>query len=421
MLSQQSIPQPSRSDCLCRGRKHLLPGINALMNALHALIHVIAIGSRTYANWACEVLLVFLLRTVEAENFRRTSNRTFCSMGTGEIMGVRRFGSGSTHIHSFLQFAAALLWIAGLASCALSMSAKWFAPFSTYGKALGRVPKRFDQPAWLRSLAEFAQSWTLPKSSFVWFYVFGFLWNGAAISLYYLRHSFRSSSALGWLPLLAALAFACHLLRRIFECVCVHRFGSESRMPIHLWLAGMAHYAAVPFSLLPTRWPLPGSDDPPLKSHSLVVVTAALLFFFCNVTQYSVHQQLAELRPLRRQRESSASQAYKSAYSLPRGGWFEFVVTPHYTAEVGIYTSLVIMHTATAQLSSPLITGSALAIGEHDTLLANLLSRWGPYLLVAWVLVNLTISARQQREWYAEMYPQQAARIRSLGLLCWPL
>jgi hypothetical protein len=53
------------------------------------------------------------------------------------------------------------------------------------------------------------------------------------------------------IPLVILLLYSLHLCRRIFECFFVHRHGTDARMPVHLWIAGLLHYACVPFTLIP--------------------------------------------------------------------------------------------------------------------------------------------------------------------------
>jgi hypothetical protein len=42
-----------------------------------------------------------------------------------------------------------------------------------------------------------------------------------------------------------------HCLRRLGECLFVHEFSPDAKMPLHLWIAGVAHYVLTPWSLVP--------------------------------------------------------------------------------------------------------------------------------------------------------------------------
>ncbi|KAF8927988.1 hypothetical protein BGZ58_009964, partial [Dissophora ornata] len=73
-------------------------------------------------------------------------------------------------------------------------------------------------------------------------------------------------------------------------------------------------------------------------------------------------------------------------YKVPFGDWFEYLVTPHYCAEMVIYFAFYLMTLS----SESTISSSSSA----------------PTLLVAWiwVVVNLGIIARETSQWYRSRF-----------------
>lgn len=111
------------------------------------------------------------------------------------------------------------------------------------------------------------------------------------------------------------------------------------------------------------------------------VVAGIALVALGRTAQNSAHRTLAALRDQRQHRdvrsrcadlEGSALTCAMQAYGLPTGGLFDYVCCPHYTAEVTIYTGLSVVQGFT----------------------------WTSAWLIAWVLVNLAVTARANRAWY---------------------
>jgi 3-oxo-5-alpha-steroid 4-dehydrogenase 3 / polyprenol reductase len=93
------------------------------------------------------------------------------------------------------------------------------------------------------------------------------------------------------------------------------------------------------------------------------VVSAILLFVTSSIWQYRCHAVLASLRPSRTTKPSYAAPP-KSSLS------FQLFLTPHYTAEILIYSAM--------------------------TLAAR---NWTMFTALLWVVTNLSVSAGETRIW----------------------
>jgi hypothetical protein len=80
----------------------------------------------------------------------------------------------------------------------------------------------------------------VPKRWFIYFYLCGLCVNTVLFAM----------SIVSQAPLvLVALLYQCHLFRRLYECVNVHRFSSQATMHVFHFLFGMVYYLLVPLSL----------------------------------------------------------------------------------------------------------------------------------------------------------------------------
>jgi hypothetical protein len=184
-----------------------------------------------------------------------------------------------------------------------------------YGRALSSAPA--------------VRYWSVPKAYFTHFYVLGSVCNAVALALF-LRWdpSALAGSVEGWesgpvltlalaahrlLPcghyvLAAGALYQLHLARRVVECLCVHKFSPAARMPLVVYLGGMAHYALAPLSLFTATGSdlvSPSGSEPPgleaafprgLPTLHPVVGTGAVLFLGGSAMQAWCHVHLASLR-----------------------------------------------------------------------------------------------------------------------------
>ena len=194
----------------------------------------------------------------------------------------------SARVIPFCQSAAAALWTLGMVGAAASSSQPALKSALTYGRLIPRADQRpaAEAESMLASLAAplevtiaFACGYKLPRLYHEWLFISFYVAVPTNMSLHSLltalqrlpsvpKSWFTAFYALGLV--IAALAIAAgldagysrihllplavytlHLVRRLGECLFVHRWSSSARMPLHLWLAGMGHYLLVPWTLLP--------------------------------------------------------------------------------------------------------------------------------------------------------------------------
>ncbi|POS75796.1 hypothetical protein DHEL01_v205812 [Diaporthe helianthi] len=158
--------------------------------------------------------------------------------------------------------------------------------------------------------------------------------------------------------------------RRLYECWAFAK-PSKSTMWIVHWLLGQLFYMGISVAiwiegsgaLLQEQvrpWTLEFTQYALLK-----LAIAVPLFFFAWTSQYRCHKQLAGLKK----------------YSLPEKGMFRHLISPHYTCECLIYFSLAIAAAPEQHLC-------------NRTMISAL----------AFVVVNLGVTARGTKSWYGEKF-----------------
>lgn len=107
------------------------------------------------------------------------------------------------------------------------------------------------------------------------------------------------------------------------------------------------------------------------------VPSALALFFIASQRQNEFHKKLAGLKK----------------YTLPSGGWFDYLICPHYFCECLIYVAIALVAAPPGYLFN------------HTVL----------YGLV-FIIVNLGATAHSTKEWYAEKFgaDKVAARWRMI-------
>jgi 3-oxo-5-alpha-steroid 4-dehydrogenase 3 len=167
-----------------------------------------------------------------------------------------------------------------------------------------------------------------------------------------------------WSRRTALVNLACmltHSLRRLHESVS----NSKSPMWIGHYLAGLFFYTMVNLSML--------------FEAGEAQYGWAICFFAAQGVQHHVHRQLEGLR-----------RACKpGTYANPKGGLFEYVVAPHYTAEIMLYLSLALMNRTN-------------------------LSLW---LVFLWTLLILSASVKQTDHWGRMTFSDWKTRPRLIPLL----
>lgn len=150
--------------------------------------------------------------------------------------------------------------------------------------------------------------------------------------------------------------YTIHVTRRLLESLFVHKWSSSERMRWYTALAGTSFYVVTPLSLAL-------SYNTTLRLSTLRLCVCVVLFLTANVLQYKVHKSLAALRP------DTVTESGRRYYFCPP---FRYILFPHYSLEVVLYSSLALM--------SPL-----------EPL---------PWCITLWTLCNLGITASEQRKWY---------------------
>ncbi|KAI3502302.1 hypothetical protein L1887_30336 [Cichorium endivia] len=197
-----------------------------------------------------------------------------------------------------------------------------------------------------------------------------------------------------WLSVFLLLLMEAQVLRRFYETLYVFNYSPSARMHIFGYLAGLFFYTAAPLSLCCTFAPevfnfvknlvaefiVKGKDRMSRPEFNILMFVTpflrlrwytwigASIFLWGWVHQLRCHEILGSLRETTEKLEE---------YVIPYGDWFEYVSSPHYSAEIVIYGGLVV------------------ASGGGD------LSLW---LLFAFVVANLVFAATETQRWYRHKF-----------------
>ncbi|PVU94619.1 hypothetical protein BB561_002404 [Smittium simulii] len=167
--------------------------------------------------------------------------------------------------------------------------------------------------------------------------------------------------------------YTIHVILRLIETAYWQPL-SNAKIHIGHFIVGIFFYILTPFAVFADSIYVNGSIP---NSPTLVVILATLLFFYSIYTRYKCHQILFNLKNLSRQGPSSLETTKDNQYSIPMGGWFNRISSPHYTAEILMYFSLYFI-AGTNNISF--------------------------IFLLFWVVVNLTISATETHYWYKRTF-----------------
>lgn len=283
-----------------------------------------------------------------------------------------------THIMYLIIFICTCLIILTLLSICAQQLHELQASVLAYGK-LNLHNNKKPATRWAHHLSK----WTVPKHYFSHFYVVGL--STAILSmaeLLSLRHFStplfmmqlldRYDTRIGThhLPrqqcILGLSLLTLHLARRVYESFWVEKPSKTATMHASHYLIGVGFYGAMVLG----TWleGVSNVEESPLSQQdtyvNLTSLFAVALFFYASYHQYRCHVILSLLR-------QSKDQA--SSYSIPRGDWFETLVTPHYFADILIYLSL------------------------------NILYRFQNYILICgliWTIVNLSVVSGETQLWY---------------------
>ncbi|KAI7904611.1 3-oxo-5-alpha-steroid 4-dehydrogenase-domain-containing protein [Cokeromyces recurvatus] len=171
----------------------------------------------------------------------------------------------------------------------------------------------------------------------------------------------------------------CHLIRRVYESFWIERPSKTATMHLSHYFIGVGFYGgmvlgtwlegAAQLGLWGEEDSRRGRDEQKQSLHVLTLLIAFGLFLYASYHQSRCHKILASLRKQDRE-----------VYSIPRGDWFEFIVAPHYFADILIYLSL------------------------------NILYHFQNYIFICgliWTIVNLSITANETQSWYYHHFSRE--------------
>ncbi|KAI9236434.1 MAG: 3-oxo-5-alpha-steroid 4-dehydrogenase-domain-containing protein [Podila humilis] len=261
------------------------------------------------------------------------------------------------------------------------------------------------------------QNFRVPKRWFSHFYLFATLWTiYLTLDLYWFTSgsskyhpNLSLLSLLQWLGFIAVnpsyprtnllsvlspsvqwsmLAYLIHTIRRWYETWYIERPSPTARINVGHYIIGITFYAA----MAPAIWIDSVERTLSWNQSSTSVISqewsntgkaqfavGLALFLWASRHQHQCHRILANLRAPASSSPSS-KQTNSQEYKVPFGDWFQYLVTPHYSAEMLLYLGLYFMVT-----SSSVVT---------PTTCPTLLIAW------VWVVVNLGIVSRETDAWY---------------------
>lgn len=297
------------------------------------------------------------------------------------------------------------------------------------------------------------RKFTIHKRRFIDFYIAGII-----IALIMILH-FNNYLTRMMLPIYLLLT---HLFRRYYECKWVHQSNSPmSQMHLAGYLLGLVHYICLPFILLPsyhhyqsayandcstcaiTREALSiisscSKDDDVQQQYTILASVVYILpIAGCVYFQYIQHRHHVILANLRKSKCISSSTRTSTSsihhfstlmyYSIPMGGWFNYISCPHYLSEIMIYFMLaLIIHNNNLQSYKNTLVDK----DYHDVrnwakddiefcnislVIVDIMHNLKHWILLLWVVINLSISANRTHEWYRKKfgfsYPQERKRL----------
>ncbi|CAF1562270.1 unnamed protein product [Rotaria sp. Silwood1] len=189
----------------------------------------------------------------------------------------------------------------------------------------------------------------ISKSYFLHFYIIGLLINIPLFLIYRLSYFLY-------------LIFICHMFRRLYECLYIHKFGQNSTMSFIHYFIGLIHYPFVGLTII---------IDNKYSNRNISILNyflSLLLFIIASYIQYNVHLILAKNHRTKTEH-----------YPIPNNYWaFKYFSCPNYIAEIFIYISFLLVSHFTSCFMS----------------------------LTIWVIINQCLSALLSHRWYCQHYGQ---------------
>ncbi|KAJ4836246.1 hypothetical protein Tsubulata_028681 [Turnera subulata] len=192
-----------------------------------------------------------------------------------------------------------------------------------------------------------------------------------------------------WISIFLLLLMEIQVLRRLYETAVVFKYSSSAQMHIFGYLAGLFFYTAAPLSLCHNcaLEALQFVADEAVKlnvnNHDIqfdwqhVAPIAAMGWCQCAGTAIFAWGSLHQLRCHAILGSLLEHKEQTDKYVIPHGDWFEIVSSPHYLAEMVIYAGLLVA-----------------SGGTEFTI----------WLLLLFVVANLSIAAVDTHRWYLEKF-----------------
>ncbi|CAG8640388.1 6279_t:CDS:2 [Dentiscutata erythropus] len=210
----------------------------------------------------------------------------------------------------------------------------------------------------------YIQNLTVPKQWFKHYYIVGTLWAAFLITDVIILQN-RNRGYFAWFVqifdsaekyeldyfkepvtecIIGLVIIQVQTVRRMYECFFIERPSVGAKMHIGLYLLGLAFYIATGLSVFIEGIGNFGILDNKDKETNLFIIhsenflswnilLAIFVFIYASYHQHILHKNLAMLR-----RKGSST-----LYSIPKGDWFDHISSAHYTAEIVIYFSFVIL------------------------------------------------------------------------------
>ena len=221
-----------------------------------------------------------------------------------------------------------------------------------------RVSDACEDSLILRVLSRFGIMKQISKSWFIYFYIWGALWNLIFLARLVLAKDLSE-------PFICLGLFEFHLIRRIIECRFIQSYSANSKMLIGHFIVGILFYTALPLAIV-----LDTHESSNTDASALLPIS---MFVYASYNQFRCHVVLSRLREKK-----------NSLYVLPMDSWFRETIAPHYGFEIMIYTALVtILH------------------GRNLTLMCALV----------WVIINLALLSIETKRWYLKKWPDKSELI----------
>ncbi|CAJ0961795.1 unnamed protein product, partial [Mesorhabditis belari] len=196
---------------------------------------------------------------------------------------------------------------------------------------------------------------SVPKRWFTHFYILAVIWTGfwleyaLAVSYGYTSPTKWQTNALAVLTrtkphyswttgMLALILIMIHVTRRCQESLFVSIF-SNATMNVAHYVIGITHYIVLPLTVVSEMIGIASTRKMTSLNFDFLEITitqwaGVVIFLFCNWQQNSIAHRLASAR------RGATGLVHNYGHCVYRGGWFDYVSSPHFTFEVLIYLGL---------------------------------------------------------------------------------